>query len=52
MSKEEAARKAAKNGGTPSWVLPAPQVIKKGKKDQPSWQFVTFQLDILKMEKI
>lgn len=38
LSKEEQARKAAKSGLTgPSWVVPAPQVIKKGKKDQPTF---------------
>lgn len=41
LSKEELARKAAKSGAASgsagSWVMPAPQVIKKGKKDQPAW---------------
>ena len=35
LSKEEQARKADKSSGTAgSWVVPAPQVIKKGKKDE------------------
>lgn len=34
LSKEEMARKAAKSGvAGPPWVVPAPQVIRKGKKD-------------------
>jgi len=38
LSKEEQARKAARSGSSvPSWVVPTPAVIKKGKKDQPSW---------------
>lgn len=38
LSKEELARKTAKSGATgPSWVVPTPQVVKKGKKDQPGW---------------
>lgn len=37
LSKEEQAKKALKNTGAPTWVVPTPQVIKKGKKDQPTW---------------
>lgn len=33
LSKEEMAKKAGR-GVAPSWVIPQPQVVKKGKKDK------------------